>query len=45
MGALRPHDAVQDAKPLILYFSCDDDRDEAMAALKEAMPTARAVKV
>ena len=45
LAALRPHDAVAGAKPLILYFKTDADRDEMIAACREALPNARAVKV
>jgi hypothetical protein len=43
--ALPPVDAVASAKPLVLYFETDADREECIAAFKEVKPNARAVKV
>ena len=45
LAALRPHDAVQDSKPLILYFPTDEDRDEFIKVVYAAKPDMRSVKV
>lgn len=44
-GALRPHDAVADAEPLVCYFKSAQDRDEFIQAMQEAMPGMSAVAV
>ena len=43
--ALSPLEELQAAKPLVLYFRTDQDRDEFVAVAQEVMPTARTVKV
>ena len=45
LAALRPHDAAQDFKPLILYFPTDEDRDEFIEVVYAAKPNMRSVKV
>lgn len=43
--ALPPVEGVSEAKPLVLYFETDADREECIAAFKEVKPNARAVRV
>lgn len=43
--ALRPHDAVKDLSPVILYLGSEADRTELIAAFHEIKPDARAVPV
>ena len=45
LAALRPHEAVQDSKPLILYFPTDEDRDEFIKVVYAAKPDMTSVKV
>lgn len=43
--ALPPVGEVAEAKPLVLYFATEQDREECIAAFKEVKPNARAVRV
>ena len=45
LDALRPHDGVKDAKPVVLYFHTDEEREEFIEAVHEACPNLRSVKV
>ncbi|MBX9635198.1 MAG: hypothetical protein K2X44_09475 [Magnetospirillum sp.] len=45
MAAMKPHDAVANSEPLICYFATEQDRDEFIQAMQEAMPSMRAVPV
>lgn len=49
IAALRhvaePHAAVAGTKPLVVYFATDADRDEFIAAMAEAKPNMRSVKL
>lgn len=45
MRALRPHEAVADAEPLILYFPTKEDREGFIAAVQEAKPGMVPVRV
>ena len=38
MRALRPHDAIADSAPVILYFPTKEHREDFIAAVHEAMP-------
>lgn len=43
--AIAASPELADKKALVLYFETDEDRDGMIAACREAMPTARTVKV
>ena len=43
--ALPPVDEVREAKPLVLYFATEADREECIAAIQEVKPNMRAVRV
>lgn len=43
--AIPPHEAVAEAKPLVMYFATEADRQECIDAFKEIKPNARAVPV
>jgi len=45
MAVLRPVDAVADAKPVIVYFETEADREEFIAAVLEVKPGMRSVRV
>ena len=42
---LPPVDEVREAKPLVLYFATDADREECIAAIQAVKPNMRAVRV
>lgn len=43
--AIPPHESVAEAKPLVMYFATEADRQECIDAFKEIKPNARAVAV
>jgi len=45
LTALKPHDAVADAVPVICYFANQEDADGFKAAVEAAVPTMRAFPV
>lgn len=45
MGTLRRVDAVEHAKPVILYLKTDEDREELIAAVHEVKPDMVPVRV
>lgn len=42
---LPPVQEVAEAKPLVLYFATEADREECIAAIQEVKPNMRAVRV
>ena len=45
LAALRPHDAVADSQPLILYFPTKEARAGAIKDILEVSPNLKAVEV